>query len=164
MTTIKASRNGDLPLRHTVATLAYRAAKALRRAPLEFSGFRAAKGSRSAGEILAHMGALLDWALSLARGKKRWRNSKPQSWSEDTERFFAALTAFDQYLASGAALHAPAEKLFQGAVADALTHVGQIAMLRRLAGARVRGENYYLAKIETGRTGPDQMAPVSEFG
>ena len=64
MTTIKASRNGDLPLRHTVATLAYRAAKALRRAPLEFSGFRAAKGSRSAGEILAHMGDLLDWAQS----------------------------------------------------------------------------------------------------
>src|SRR2546427_5879278 len=95
MTTIKASRNGDLPLRHTFATLAYRAAKALRRAPLEFSGFRAAKGSRSAGEILAHMGDLLDWALSLARGKKRWRNTKTQSWSEDTEEFFAAPTPFD---------------------------------------------------------------------
>ena len=164
MTTIKASRNGDLPLRHTVATLAYRAAKAVRRAPPDFGGFRVAKGSRSAGEILAHMGDLLDWALSLACGKKSWRNSKPQSWSQDTERFFAALTAFDRYLASDAALHARAEKLFQGAVADALTHVGQIAMLRRLAGARVRGENYYLAKIEAGRTGPDQMAPVSEFG
>jgi len=109
------------------------------------------------------MGDLLDWALSLARGKKSWRNSKPQSWSQDTERFFAALTAFDRYLASDAALHARVEKLFQGAVADALTHVGQIAMLRRLAGARVRGENYYLAKIEAGRTGPVQLAPVSEF-
>ncbi len=108
MTTIKASRNGDLPLRHTVATLAYRAAKVLRRAPPDFSAFRAAKGSRSTGEILAHMGDLLDWALSLARGKKRCRNSKPRSWSEDTERFFAALTAFDRYLASDAALHARA--------------------------------------------------------
>ncbi len=163
MTIMKAGQKGDLSLRHTVATLAYRAAKALRDAPAQFSGFRAGEGSRSAGEILAHVGDLLDWALWLARGEKRWQDSKPQSWSEDTERFFAALTAFDQYLASGAELHTTAEKLFQGAVADALTHVGQIAMLLRLAGARVRGENYYVAKIEAGRTGPDQIAPVSEF-
>jgi hypothetical protein len=153
-----------VPLRHAVATVVYRAAKVLRRAPADFSSFRPGERSRSAGEILAHICDLLDWVLSQARGKQRWRNSKPQSWSEDSARFFAAATAFDEYLASGAELHAPAEKMFQGAIADALTHVGQIAMLRRLAGARVRGENYYLAKIEVGRTGPDQMAPVSEFG
>jgi hypothetical protein len=163
MTKSKTGQNGDLSLRHAVATLAYRAAKALRDAPPEFSSFRPGQGSRSAGEIMAHLCDLLDWALSLAQGKKRWRNSKPQSWSEDSERFFLALTAFDQYLASGEELHAPAEKLFQGAIADALTHVGQIAMLRRLDGSRVRGENYYVAKIETGRTGPDQRKPVSEF-
>ncbi|MGH9822574.1 MAG: DinB family protein, partial [Blastocatellia bacterium] len=139
MTTTKIKQNGDFPLRHAVATLAYRGAKAVRRAPEEFSKFRPAEGSRSAGEILAHIGDLLDWALSLAQGEKRWRNSKPQSWSEDTERFFAALAAFDEYLASGARLHAPPEKLFQGAIADGLTHVGQITMLRRLAGARVKG-------------------------
>lgn len=164
MITKSSGKKRDLPLRHTLATLAYRAAKTLRRAPAEFSSFRAAEGSRSAGEILAHMGDLLDWALSQAQGKERWRNSKPRSWSEEAERFFAAVTAFDEYLASGAALHAASEKLFQGAVADALTHMGQIAMLRRLAGARVRGENYYLAKIEVGRTGPKQRPAVSEFG
>jgi hypothetical protein len=164
MKTTNAGKKRDLSLRHTIATLAYRAAKALRGAPAEFSSFRACKGSRSAGEILAHMGDLLDWALSQARGKQRWRNSKPRSWNEDSERFFAALGTLDEYLASDAVLHAASGKLFQGAVADALTHVGQIAMLRRLAGARVRGENYYLAKIEAGRTGPDQPAPVSEFG
>ena len=154
----------DISLRHTVATLAYRAAKTLRRAPAEFSSFRVAAGSRSAGEILAHMCDLLDWALSQARGKQRWRNSKPRSWSEDSDRFFAAVTSFDDYLASDLPLHARAEKMFQGAVADALTHVGQLAMLRRLAGARVRGENYYRAAIEIGRTGPKQKSPVSEFG
>jgi hypothetical protein len=106
---------------------------------------------------------LLDWALSQARGKQRWRNSEPRAWNEDTVRFFAALKAFDEYLASGAKLHAAPEKIFQGAVADALTHTGQIAMLRRLAGGRVRGENYYVAKIEVGRIGPDQNAPVMEF-
>jgi hypothetical protein len=153
-----------LPLRHALATLAYRAAKPLRNAPQNFSQFRAAPGSRSAGEILAHLGDLLDWALSLARGRQRWHNSKPQSWQKDCERFFSALAALDQYLAAGTTLYTPAEKLFQGAIADSFTHVGQIAMLRRLAGAPVRGENYYVAKIEIGRTGPDQNAPVFEFG
>ncbi len=164
MTATNPGQEDSLPLRHAVATVAYRAAKALRDAPDRFSSFRPAEGSRSAGEILAHMCDLMDWALSQARGEERWRDTQPQSWSGDSERFFAAATAFDGYLASGAGLHAPPEKLFQGAVADVLTHVGQIAMLRRLAGSRVRGENYSVAKIEIGRTGAEQMAPVGEFG
>jgi hypothetical protein len=160
---MKTGNKRELPLRHAVATLAYRGAKVLRDAPADFSSFRPGDGSRSAGEILAHIGDLLDWVLSQAKGQERWRNSKPKSWSEDSERFFAGLAAFDEYLGSDAELHASAEKLFQGAVADALTHVGQIAMLRRLAGSRVRGENYSKAKIAAGRTGPNQMTPVSEF-
>jgi hypothetical protein len=164
MTKTRTEYPTELSLRHALATLAYRGGKALRSAPAEFSSFRPGAGSRSAGEILAHIGDLLDWGLSLARGKERWRTSKPQSWEEDSDRFFAALAAFDDYLASGAKMHAPADKLFQGGVADALTHVGQIAMLRRLAGARVRGENYYRAKIEAGRVGRDQAKAVSEFG
>jgi hypothetical protein len=163
MTTAKAGYKSDLSLRHAVATLGYRAAKVLRDAPPEFSNFRAARGSRSAGEILSHMVDLFDWALSQAQGKQRWRNSKLRSWNEDTARFFSALKAFDEYLASSAKLHATPEKTFQGAVADALTHTGQIAILRRLAGARVRGENYYVAKIEVGQIGPDQNSPVMEF-
>jgi len=163
MTTARTGYKRDLSLRHAVAALAYRAAKVLRDAPPEFSTFRAAKGSRSAGEILSHMGDLFDWALSQAQGKQRWRNSKVRPWSKDVARFFSALKAFDEYLASGAKLHAAPEKIFQGAVADALTHTGQIAMLRRLAGARVRGENYYVAKIEVGRIGPDQNPPMMEF-
>lgn len=164
MTKTRTEYSPELSLRHALATLAYRGGKALRNAPPEFSSFRPGAGSRSAGEILAHIGDLLDWGLSLARGQERWRNAKPRSWEEDSDRFFAALAAFDDYLASGAPVHAPAEKLFQGGVADALTHVGQIAMLRRLAGARVRGENYYRAKIQAGRVGPDQPKAVSEFG
>ena len=150
-------------MRHAVATLAYRAAKVLRDAPENFGAFRPGQGSRSAGEILAHICDLLDWVLLQARGKETWRDSKPQSWSEDSDRFFAAIAAFDEYLASDEAMHAAPEKLFQGAVADALTHVGQIAMLRRLAQAPVKGENYSRAKIETGRTGRDQAPPVREF-
>jgi hypothetical protein len=150
-------------LRHALATLAYRGAKTLRGAPPNFSGFRVREASRSAGEILAHVGDLLDWALSLAKGAEAWRDSAPQSWDADAARFFAGLKTFDDYLASDAPLACRVEQLFQGPVADALTHVGQIAMLRRLAGAPVRGENYLKADIVAGRVGSEQSPPRREF-
>jgi hypothetical protein len=101
--------------------------------------------------------------LSTARGQQEWHNSAPLSWPDEVRRFFAALEAFDAYLASDSALQAPAEKLFQAPIADALTHVGQIAMLRRLAGVPMRAENYYVAKIAVGSVGADQPSPVYEF-
>jgi len=155
--------NRELSLRHTLATLAYPAAKVLRDSPAAFSDFRAGEGSRTAGQILAHLCDLMDWARSLAAGKQSRRDSAPESWTADTQRFFAALKAFDDYLGSEEPLHTPVENLFQGAVADALTHVGQIALLRRLAGAAVRPENYGVAEIAAGRIGADQRAPRKEF-
>lgn len=146
-------------LRHAVATLAYRGGKALRGAPAEFASY----GSRTPGQILAHMCDLFDWALTIVDGKEAWHNSQPQAWDADIARFFAALEAFDRRLASGAPLAVAPERLFQAPVADALTHVGQIAMLRRLAGCKMNGENYFVAKIETGRVGADQAAPVKEL-
>jgi hypothetical protein len=159
----KTAQPAEVSLRHTIATLAYRAAKPLRGAPSEFSAFRAGDGARSAGEILAHLCDLLDWALSIARGEERWQDTKPQSWALDTDRFHAALAALDNYLSSESTLQGSAESIFQGAIADALTHVGQLSLLRRLAGSPVKPENYAVAKIEAGRTGPDQNAPVMEF-
>ena len=150
-------------LRHTLATLAYRASKPLHDAPESFCKFRPAEGARTAVEILAHMGDLFDWALWSVQGQERWRNSNPQPWREESERFFAALAAFDAYLASDAPLHAPADALFQGPIADAFTHVGQLALMRRLAESPVRAENYYVARIAVGVVGADQPAPVREF-
>ena len=151
-------------LRHTVATLAYRGCKTIRGAPDAFGEYRASPDSRSPGQILAHIGDLLDWALSMARGQQQWRNSAPLPWSGEVHRFFAVLEALDDYLAAESPLHTSPEKLFQGPIADALTHVGQIAILRRLFGEPVRGENYYVAKITAGTVGADQPAPVKEFG
>jgi hypothetical protein len=150
-------------LRHTLGTLAYRGGKALRNAPPEFARFRAAEGARTPGEILAHMGDLFDWALSIAVGKRTWHDSAPLPWDKEIARFFAALKKFDDYLAAGEPLHAPAEKLFQGPIADALTHVGQMAILRRMAGAAVKGESYYESEIVVGRVGAEQAAPKREF-
>lgn len=150
-------------LRHTLATLAYRGGKAVRGAPDSFGGFQAAAGTRTPGQILAHIGDLLDWGLSIAQGQQKWQNSEPLAWADEVARFFRALEAFDAYLASGEELHARPEKLFQGPVADALTHVGQIAMLRRMAGVPVKGENYHAAKIAAGQVGAEQPAPLLEF-
>jgi hypothetical protein len=150
-------------LRHTLATLAYRGGKTLRGAPGTFAGFRAAEETRTPAEILAHIGDLLDWALSLAKGKQAWNNSQPLPWDEEVQRFHAGLTALDAFLASDAPLACTAEKLFQGPIADALTHIGQIAMLRRMAGSPVRPENYFQAEITAGRVGADQTPPAREF-
>lgn len=150
-------------LRHTLATLAYRGGKAIRNAPGGFAEFHAAEGARTPGQILAHLGDLMDWALSMAEGKQAWNNSQPLSWEEEAARFFATLRKFDDYLASTATVHAPLEKLFQGPIADALTHVGQIAILRRLAGEPVKAENYYVAEIVAGCVGADQAKPKREF-
>ena len=149
-------------LRHTIATLAYRGNKIIREVPERFEHFQAGT-VRIPIQILAHIGDLLDWALSMARGEPKWQDTEPGSWKREVGRFFDGLKAFDGYLTADAHLKADPERLFQGPVADALTHLGQIALLRRLAGAPIRGENYYVAEIVTGAVGPDQPAPRKEF-
>jgi hypothetical protein len=150
-------------LRHSLATLAYRGGKAIRGAPADFSTFRAGDGVREPGQILAHIGDLMDWALSMAAGAPAWHDSKPLPWEKESDRFFAALQKFEDYLASDGPLQAAPEKLFQGPVADALTHVGQIAILRRLAGEPIKAENFYKAEITAGRVGADQAKAKLEF-
>jgi hypothetical protein len=150
-------------LRHTVATAAYRGCKAVRGAPESFAAFSIGDTSRTPAKILAHIGDLFDWALSMARGETTWHNSKPLLWNAEVARFHASLKKLDDYLASPEPLYASAENLFQGPIADALTHIGQIAMLRRLAGFPIRGENFFQAEIVAGRVGAEQAAPRREF-
>lgn len=150
-------------LRHTLATVAYRGGKALRGSPHSFATFHIGDRTRTPAQILAHMGDVFDWALSIAQGKQTWKDSTPLPWNAEVDRFFAAIQKFDDYLASPEPLHGSAEGLFQGPVADALSHIGQIAMLRRLAGSPILGENYFKADIVAGRLGLDQSAPRREF-
>ena len=150
-------------LRHTLATLAYRGAKAFRGTPAEFARFRVGEKSRTPEQILAHIGDLLDWALSLAKGRQEWQASEPLPWEQNVGRFFSSLAALDACLASQAPLSGGSERIFQGPIADAFTHVGQISMLRRLAGFPVRGENYLRADVVAGRVGPEQTPARREF-
>jgi hypothetical protein len=150
-------------LRHTVATVAYRGGKAVRDAPASFASYSPDGSDRTPAKILAHLGDLYEWALSQAKGAEAWNDSTPLEWDAEVARFFTTLQRFDDYLASDAPLAATAEKIFQGAIADSLTHVGQLAMLRRLAGARMKSENYSRADIVAGRVGPEQTVPRREF-
>jgi hypothetical protein len=150
-------------LRHALATVAYRGGKAVRNAPPSFANFELGEKPRTPVQILAHMGDLFDWALSIASGKEAWKNATPLPWDVEVERFFVTLKKFDDFLASDEPLHAPLEGLFQGPVADALTHIGQIAMLRRLAGCSMKSENYARAEIQAGRVGAEQPKARREF-
>jgi hypothetical protein len=150
-------------LRHTLATLAYRGARTIRGTDEAFANYGAAETSRTPAKILAHIGDLMDWGLAMAEGRKEWKDSLPLPWDQERARFFAAMKKFDDYLASDKPLQTSTEKLFQGPIADALTHVGQIAMLRRMAGVPAKSENYFAAEITVGRVGDDQVPPKRVF-
>ena len=150
-------------LRHALATIAYRGGKALRGAPQGFEDFRPTPAFRTAGGIVAHLGDLFEWSLTLANGAERWKNATPLPFEREVARFFATLSALDARLAADAPLACTPERLLQGPVADSLTHVGQITMLRRMAGSPVPSENFSVADIAVGRVGPDQAKPAREW-
>jgi hypothetical protein len=149
-------------LRHTLATLAYRLEKAIRDIPPGFDGYRCGAEARTPLAILAHIGDLLEWGERLAAGEYRWEAGVVLDWDAQRGRVFAALARFDARLRAGPTGH-PAEQIFQGPIADALTHVGQLTLLRRLAGAPVRPESYARASIAAGQVGPEQPAERVEF-
>ena len=150
-------------LRHTVATLAYRAEKVLRDAPEGFAERQLSPASRSAVEIVSHLGDLMDWAERMARGEYLWAPNPVRSWTAACDRFFGSLQALDSALVDAPLDKFPAETIFQGPIADALTHVGQLALMRGLAGSPVRPESYARAEINSGRVGRDQSSTRKEF-
>ena len=159
--------NARTLLRHIVATLSYRAAKVLRDAPPEFGGMAFGTSTRRPVLIVAHLADLMSWAHRLALGEYSWKAEGGDDWNTEVARFFAGLAALDRALGSDDSLRGPAEnqveKLIQGPLADALTHVGQLAMLRGMAGAPIRPESYARAEIVVGRVGPDQTPPRAAF-
>ena len=150
-------------LRRIVATLAYRAAKVLRDAPPEFGAMQAGPATRRPVEIVAHMADLMTWALSLAQGHSIWKAAGSDDWDVEVERFVDGLAALDAELAADRPFEGSEERMIQGPLADALTHVGQLAMLRGMAGLPIKPESYAGAEIVVGRVGLVQAAPRREF-
>jgi hypothetical protein len=150
-------------VRHAVATVVYRGSKTLRDAPRDFGSFLIAPASRMPVEIVAHMADLFEWALSMAAGNEAWREAAPRIWDNEVARFYASVKRFDDFLESSPKIACSLERLFQGPIADALTHVGQLAMLRHFSGSPIKGENYFRADIAIGKVGPDQPPPRKLF-
>jgi hypothetical protein len=121
-------------LRHMLATIAYRGGKTIRGAPEGFESFRAEGSLNTPVILLAHIGDLIEWAHRWCRGEEQsYKISEPLNWNSEVKRFYGALEAFDQYLASGGSFQACLEAMFQAPIADALSHIGQLALLRRVA-------------------------------
>jgi hypothetical protein len=149
-------------IRHLLATLAYRTAKALRGAPEGFADYQAPGGVKTPVRVLAHMGDLMEWALRMAQGNREWREVSPLPLDQESQRFFGSVKGLDDFLASDAPLQSM-ERLLQGPIVDAITHAGQLAMLRRQAGAPIRAEAYFISEISLGRVGADQAPAKREL-
>ena len=149
-------------VRHLAATLAYRAAKVLRDVPPEFATRPFGDSTRVPVRIVEHLGDLMAWGVSIARGGYVWKPEGSGDWTVEVARFFDQLGTLDRELESDA-FAGSIEKLIQGPLADALWHVGQLAMLRGMAGIPVRPESYARAEIVVGRVGPEQTPGRAEF-
>lgn len=134
-------------LAHLVATIIFRGNVAVREAPESFAAFKISEDVRTPGEILAHIGDLMEGSTYLLKGEMRMINSAPLVWDEEVARFFAVAKGLRDFLDSEARFEIPIENLTQGPIADALTHIGQIIILRRAAGIPVKSEPYFQADI-----------------
>lgn len=150
-------------LRHTVATLAYRAEKVLRDVPDGFAEHRCSPTSRTAVDVVSHLGDLMEWATRMAQGEYRWAPAPEAEWASACDRFFRSVLELDETLIEAPLEAYPPETIFQGPIADALTHVGQLALMRGAFGAPVRPESYARAEILAGRVGREQSAARKEF-
>lgn len=120
-------------LRHALATLAYRSSKVLRDATPEFAGFCAGESVRTPAAVVSHMADLLAWSASVCGGEQVLRETAGEPLAAATRRCFQALWGRDSLIEAAAPASIPCERLLPGPIADALSHTGQLAMLRRLA-------------------------------
>jgi hypothetical protein len=150
-------------VRHTLATLAYRAEKVIRDFPADAKERRFAPETRTSTEILSHLGDLMALAEGMARGQRIWEPAPITTWDDACNYFFEKLAAADAALAAEFPESARSEIIFQAPIADALTHVGQLAVLRGMAGAPIHPESFGRADIRVGRVGRDQTPALAPF-
>ena len=134
-------------LRHLVATILYRYRVAVENAPSSFGDFRAAADANTPGAILAHMTYLMEWSAGLFRGESGRPELTVLPWLPAQHRFEVAVDELDRAILAADLSTVKWEMLLQGPLTDTLTHIGQITMLRRLAGAPVTGGGYFRAPI-----------------
>jgi hypothetical protein len=150
-------------LRHLVGTLAYRAAKAVRDVPADFASASFGPATRRPVLIVAHLADLMSWAITMTQDDVRWKAEGTDDWNTEVNRFFAGLFILDRMLEERSLADTVVEQLIQGPLADALTHVGQLALLRGMAGYPLKPESFARAEIVRGRVGLEQAPARREF-
>jgi len=146
-------------LRHVLAAIAYRTQKALRDAPEHYASFSAGNRVRTPTELVRHMAGLMGYVRTFFEGGS-YRPEPLPTLQEEVDRFHGLLEVVGKLLATGAPCSLSTEQLLQGPFADTLTHVGQLAMLRRLADSPVAPENFIYADIRADRLQADQPPPA----
>jgi hypothetical protein len=153
------SEKADL-LRQFLASIAYHATKAIKGAPDNYPGLQLGEGVRTPREILSHISGVLTYAHSFYEHyETTWLTLEP--WGAEVERFYAVLSRLDRSVRDSEPRGVTEEQLLQGPLSDSMAHVGQLLMLRRLAGSPVPSENFIYADIRKGAVGPDQPDPVA---
>ena len=148
-------------LKHFLAALAYRTQKALRGASAEFADFRAGMKVRTPHELVRHMDSVLGYSRTHFIGGS-YRPPVLSNFADAIAHFHEVVEDLARHLDAGTEMHGiTPEVLLQGPFSDAMTHAGQLAMLRRLAGDPVPPENFIYAAISTENLGPDQPLPAS---
>lgn len=149
-------------LRHFLAAIAYRTQKALRDAPPGFPEFSAGNQVRTPAELLGHMTSLMGYAVTLfVGGSYPFRPPRLATWDDEVARFHEQLAEVASHLERGTPLSITHQQLLQGPLADTMTHVGQLAMLRRMAASPVAPENFIQADVRPDRLGPEQPGPAA---
>lgn len=147
-------------LRHFLAAIAYRTQKALRDAPASFPDFDAGHQVRTPAQILRHMTSVLGYARTFFIGGT-YRPDPLPTFSEEMTRFHHMLEDLAGHLSSDTQMALSPEQLLQGPLSDVMTHVGQLALLRRLAGTPIPPENFVMADVNRDRLGMNQALPAS---
>jgi hypothetical protein len=147
-------------LRHFLASIAYHASKAIRDAPDGYPEIEVGAGVRTPRRILHHITGVLSYAHSFFEHyETTYFDLEP--WDTEVESFYTILGKLDESLREKAPNGVTEERLLQGPLSDSMAHVGQLLMLRRMAGSPVPSENFVYAEIKAGALGPDQPEPVA---
>ena len=148
-------------LQHFLAALAYRTQKAVRGAPASYAEFSAYTHSRTPHELVWHMTGVIGYARTFLHGGE-WAPPRLDTFADELQRFHDTLEQLGADFANPALAAAITDEQFlHGPLADAMTHVGQLAMLRRMVGSPVPSENFIMADVRADNLGADQPEPRS---
>ena len=147
-------------LRHFLASITYRATKAIKNVPETYPAHDLGKGVKTPLRILHHITGVLTYAHSFFEHYDT-THIDVKSWDAEVGEFYSILSKLDKSIQEKKPKEVTEEQLLQGPLSDAMTHIGQLSMLRRLADSPLPSENFIFADVRKGAVGPNQPDPIA---